>query len=199
MKEIRTIVFDLGNIIVDVNYRRFTDFMAWDYERFLDFYHTPFFREYETGKKSTEEFFEEICKFLPVKKNDSEKYKDTIHLTFPIRYEIWGLVHFLRKYYPINLLSNTNALDFENLDKWMDLRAPFNHVFTSYEQGCLKPSAEIYTAAEAMFGYKGSEILFFDDRQENIDGALRAGWNAVKVEKSEDIFRTLVEYGLFCG
>ena len=42
----------------------------------------------------------------------------------------------------------------------------------------LKPSREIFDAAAAEIGLPPEEILFIDDSQTNVDGALAAGWQA---------------------
>jgi hypothetical protein len=38
---------------------------------------------------------------------------------------------------------------------------------------------------------KPSEILFLDDNQENVDGALNVGLNAIKVNKGMDLFEEI--------
>jgi FMN phosphatase YigB (HAD superfamily) len=56
----------------------------------------------------------------------------------------------------------------------------------SHELGCAKPDPAIYLAATRRFGVAPSEILFFDDLAENVDGARRAGWRAELVDHEGD-------------
>jgi putative hydrolase of the HAD superfamily len=50
--------------------------------------------------------------------------------------------------------------------------------FFSGELGMAKPDDAIYAAVTSALGVDESEVVFFDDRQVNVDAARRAGWNA---------------------
>jgi HAD superfamily hydrolase (TIGR01509 family) len=43
----------------------------------------------------------------------------------------------------------------------------------------MKPAAKIYQALENMSGKRGQEILYIDDRQENIDAGAARGWQTI--------------------
>jgi HAD superfamily hydrolase (TIGR01509 family) len=43
----------------------------------------------------------------------------------------------------------------------------------------MKPAAKIYEALEAVSGRRGAEILYLDDRQENVDAGAARGWQVV--------------------
>ncbi len=51
----------------------------------------------------------------------------------------------------------------------------FRHAVWSHELLMRKPEPAIYTAAVKGLGVPAAEILFLDDRQENIDAAIAAG------------------------
>ena len=53
--------------------------------------------------------------------------------------------------------------------------------------GCMKPDAEIYKRAEELLGAQGREIVFFDDRPENVTEALAHGWQAVLYRSVTDV------------
>lgn len=48
--------------------------------------------------------------------------------------------------------------------------------FGSQQIGLRKPADEIYKHVEKVTGFSGSQILFFDDIEENIVAARRNGW-----------------------
>ncbi len=50
----------------------------------------------------------------------------------------------------------------------------FDNVFVSGELGLMKPDIRIYQYAARHLGIPVDEIIFFDDKQSNVDGALRA-------------------------
>jgi putative hydrolase of the HAD superfamily len=90
-------------------------------------------------------------------------------------------------------LSNTNALHWERMvtgrgGRPPDLPAPtLLHLrHASHLLGLVKPDAAIYEAFERETGFRGSQILFFDDLPENVDAARRLGWRAVAVDHTGD-------------
>jgi putative hydrolase of the HAD superfamily len=86
----------------------------------------------------------------------------------------------------------TAALSNSSHDHWQQMTAGFDafnrlrHRFGSHELGMRKPDAEIYRELESRLRVSPSDILFFDDLQENIDGALRCGWNACLIDPAGD-------------
>jgi putative hydrolase of the HAD superfamily len=74
---------------------------------------------------------------------------------------------------------------------------PFDHVTFSYEIGSVKPEPAIYQDAVAGLGLKPGEILFLDDRTENVEGARAAGLLAEVFSTWEEFLeQTLVRYDL---
>ena len=55
----------------------------------------------------------------------------------------------------------------------------------SYELGVAKPDPAFFAAAASQIGADPSTILFVDDSEKNVDGALRAGLKAVAWEVSQ--------------
>jgi putative hydrolase of the HAD superfamily len=68
--------------------------------------------------------------------------------------------------------------------------------FFSSEMGMAKPDDAIYIAATAALGVDGSEVVFFDDRQVNVDAARRAGWDAYLWTSGAAVRDTLRTMGL---
>jgi HAD superfamily hydrolase (TIGR01509 family) len=58
------------------------------------------------------------------------------------------------------------------------------HHLPSHRLGLQKPDPLIYRRAEQQLGYRGAEIVFFDDKIENVDAARAAGWNAEIIDPS---------------
>jgi putative hydrolase of the HAD superfamily len=51
------------------------------------------------------------------------------------------------------------------------------HHLPSHRLGLQKPDPKIYERLEQQLGYNGGQIIFFDDKVENIEGARAAGWH----------------------
>ncbi|MFZ0304283.1 MAG: HAD-IA family hydrolase [Terracidiphilus sp.] len=62
------------------------------------------------------------------------------------------------------------------------LRQYFKVAFSSCYVGLRKPHLEIYRRAIDILGLPAERILFIDDRQENVDGALQAGMKGIRFE-----------------
>ena len=79
------------------------------------------------------------------------------------------------------ILSNTNDI-------------AISHVL-SYECAALKPLARIYEITEQRTGCRGAEILFLDDKLENVEAAAQRGWQTIchaSVEESGAKVRNLL-------
>jgi FMN phosphatase YigB (HAD superfamily) len=85
-------------------------------------------------------------------------------------------------------LSNTNHVHWDQLLGLDGAAFPaieaLEHKHASHLLGCAKPDASIYRAFEREMRSAGAEILFFDDRQENIDTAGSLGWCAHRIDPS---------------
>ena len=82
-------------------------------------------------------------------------------------------------------LSNTSHSHWISLETLGPIRS-LSRRLASHHMGLLKPHAEIYRAAERELGAKPSEIVFFDDLEENIAGARACGWHAEQIDHDGD-------------
>lgn len=194
--KIKHVVFDLGNILVDVDYRRFTDAMGWDYGTFMTFFATDFFREFEIGKHSEDDFFIELNKYIPLKENDKQRYRDNIYKTFSVRPRTWARMHYLKKHYNVYLFSNTNSLDFNGIDKDIEIKRVLRFHYVSHIHGYIKPDPNAYKKFEDVFNIDPAETLFVDDREDNIEGARKAGWHAEVIGNENELFEVFEKYGI---
>ena len=56
------------------------------------------------------------------------------------------------------------------------------HHLPSHRLGLQKPDPKIYHRLERQLGYSGGEIIFFDDKIENVEGARAAGWHGAVID-----------------
>lgn len=76
------------------------------------------------------------------------------------------------------LVSNTNALHFDHLERRFDLRARFDHVALSHEVASMKPDAGLYLDALRGVDTPADRAWFVDDLQQNVEGARALGMRA---------------------
>ena len=83
-------------------------------------------------------------------------------------------------------LSNTDAEHWKTLREMGSISTLKTQIL-SFKMGFRKPAPEIYHAAEDLLDMPGSSILLLDDLQENVEAALRCGWQAFLIDPHESI------------
>ena len=178
------VAFDLGKVLVDFDYsiagRRLAmqaDMSPTDIQKYLD--HSPLLYRYETGLMSRQGFYEEVCR--------GTGYRGTLHEFASVFADIFSEMAEMtalhsevrRRGVPTYIFSNTNDIAIEHIRRNFPFFANFDGHILSYEVGAMKPAAKIYEALEAMSGKRGAEILYLDDRQENVEAGAARGWQVV--------------------
>jgi FMN phosphatase YigB (HAD superfamily) len=195
------VVFDLGKVLVDFDYsiagRRIaaqSNLSAAEVQNYLD--HSPLLFRYETGLMNRQEFFETVRNHTSFRGNLVEfgSFFADIFTEMP---EMTALHAGLRsKGIPTYIFSNTNDLAIEHIRRAFPFFANFDGYILSYEVGAMKPAAKIYEALEAMTGKRGAEIVYLDDRQENIDAGAARGWQTILQTESAKSRAAIERLGL---
>lgn len=125
--------------------------------------------------------------FLEVYK---EEYANVIYYK-----EIIEILYKTKKYCQIGILSNLTKLDKDRLVKQVDL-SKLDYVGLSFELEVMKPKNKIYQLVEEQTNIEPNNILFIDDRIDNIKGAQDRGWNTLLAtgEDSELIENKIKEF-----
>jgi putative hydrolase of the HAD superfamily len=91
---------------------------------------------------------------------------------------------------PTACLSNTNDPHWRLMaDPSSHTYFPFHkltHAFASHLVGLRKPDDAIYAHVERATRVPGERIVFFDDVEENVEGARRRGWRAYHIDPRPD-------------
>ena len=99
--------------------------------------------------------------------------------------------------YQLALLSNTNAVHWEYaLSNYSALLGEVTPHFVSHELGLAKPEAAIYRHVTTERGVAPADCVFIDDHAPNIDGARRAGLEAILLTDSAQLVSDLASYGV---
>ncbi len=93
--------------------------------------------------------------------------------------EILALVAKLRKTYKTGLLSNAHYEFLEPVIAKTHLNELFDTIVISSEVGMIKPQPEIYQYIVKQLGVKPSETVHIDDIVRHVEGAKRAGLQAI--------------------
>jgi len=178
------VAFDLGKVLVDFDYsiagRRLAaqaDLSAAEIQKFLD--HSPLLYRYETGLLTRAEFYREVSRGTGYRGSVMEfaaVFAD-IFTEMPAMTALHAAVR--RRGVATYIFSNTNDIAIEHIRRNFPFFAGFDGYIFSYEVGAMKPAAKIYEALESLSGKRGAEILYLDDRQENVDAGAARGWQVV--------------------
>ena len=98
----------------------------------------------------------------------------------------------------VGILSNTCHAHWDWIarQRYPVMTGPFDAAVLSFQVGAMKPDAAIYDAAERVAGVAPDEILFLDDRPENVAAATGRGWRAAECFGGEPAVRALSSHGL---
>ena len=182
----KLILFDWGNIVEshDVG---FGNIQAWN-ELFKacgyqgDETIFTLLGKYQLSKITTDKEFENTYYLMKDEFNLTASYKEFIdnyiRIFDNINYfkEVADYEHSLKDKCYIGILSNLTLYDKERLDKQVGL-SNYDYVFLSFELGLRKPNIEIYERVQSELPFSKEDILFIDDRTNNIESAKEFGWN----------------------
>jgi len=180
---IKNIIFDLGKVITDIHFQKTTEAFSKlgniDASKFISYQNqTTLFDDIETGKISPNTFRNEIRKLFNIQSSDSDINKAWNALIGKTDIETLELVNSLRPKFKTFILSNTNAIHIDCVNRQLlndyqieNLSSFFDAIYFSHEIKARKPNKEAYLFVLEKNKLKASETIFIDDKQENLDGA----------------------------
>ncbi|CDN32939.1 HAD superfamily hydrolase [Mucinivorans hirudinis] len=206
-KKIRNIIFDLGNVLWDIDIslsvRAFarlgltglkeTDIHPNNIGLFLDL---------EIGAITNAEFWAGLSKFNPTRQvSEAELSAAWNLLLLPIDFRRYELLDRLHNNYNVYLLSNTNLPHREYFLTRFFVENPAGREFESYFDRCFysdamhlrKPDPRIYSQLLEQAGIRAEESLFIDDNAPNLVGANEVGLHTYHLKKPEKIFNLFFE------
>ena len=197
MKKIKSIIFDLGAVLLNISYQKtIEEFDKLGIKNSSTFYskklQTNIFNLLETGEISESDFIKEIQKHCTEATNTQILYAwNAMLLDLPLnRVE---LLKQLKKDFNLYLLSNTNSIhitEFENKigsKQYKEFYQLFDKVYYSHKIGHRKPNAEAFQLIIEENNLIAEEILFIDDSPQHIEGAKKLGIKTYHLLDDEDV------------
>ena len=202
---IRAIVFDLGGVLIDLSFsscvRSFQEVLGYGrITELLDLSHQKgIYGDMEAGLITADAFRAAVLRDSRPGCVPSDVDRAMAGLLIGMDPAKVTLLEELAEKYAIYGLSNNNEISTARMheifeENGLDWRRVFRKEFLSYQMKMMKPSREIFDAAAAEIGLPPEEILFVDDSQKNVDGAVAAGWQAVLYVQGTDLGACLANY-----
>jgi 2-haloacid dehalogenase len=198
--EIKAVIFDIGNVLVEWQPERFYDAVI-GVERRKQMFETVDLHgmndEVDSGGPFQETIYNWAEKY-PEFRSEIRMWHDRwIEMAAPLIDLSWASLHALQaKGIPVFALSNFGIGSFAYAEsEYPELRA-FDQRYISGHMGVIKPASQIYQMLEEECGLPAESLLFTDDRKENIDAAANRGWYTHLFEGPEGWVDCLTTHGL---
>ena len=201
---IKNLIFDWGNVLIDVSMERFAK-SCEDYGiRFTEdevnsTHKAGFFLEYEKGNLSDGESRDEIRARAAIILSDEEIDSVWNRMLGNIPIEKLQLLCLLKDKYNLYLLSNTNSIHWNTFsNKCFDYRGLnvddfFKGIYLSYKLHTAKPESAIFRIAVADAGIDVRETLFIDDSSANCITAESLGMKTLEYKPDDDLMNCVLE------
>lgn len=199
---IEALLFDLGNVLIDVDFRR--AFAEWakaaniaEERVAARFEPDEAYCAHERGELSEAQYFASLRRSLGIDLSDGQ-FLSGWNAIFggPIE-GMESLVRGLSRRLPVYVFSNTNKAHRMHWEpRYRALLAPIREVICSCDIGCRKPDAAAFIKVAQLMGAAPSRIGFFDDLEENVAGARAAGLHAFRVRSAAEVSNALRRLGI---
>lgn len=200
MKQINTIVFDLGGVLVDWNpdyvYRTIfedEEKMRWFFANIC----TPAWNEEQDAGRSLKEATEELVTQFPEHEENIRAYYDrweemlggpiqgTVEILHKLKYEtrckLYALTNWSHETFPV-------ALDRYEFLHWFDGR------LVSGEEKTRKPFLKIYELLVERFSIDASKAIYIDDNARNLGPAAQLGFSTIHFHSPAQLQEELNKY-----
>ena len=199
MQKTEAIVFDLGGVILDIDYNLTrTAFEELGVHNFDEMYSQSsadmLFSNLETGKISEENFFIEINKCTGLQLSPAEIKQAWCAMLLNFREKSLLFLDELKPKYKLFLLSNTNHIHIPEFNKIYNTKkrerpfaAYFEKDYYSCEIGLRKPDAVCYDWVLQKEKLVPAKTIFVDDSAQNVEAAKLAGMQTILLEPGKYI------------
>lgn len=192
----RNLVFDFGKVLVEYDFVDFFRRLIPDARRCMQLASImtddETLRRFDREEKPIEELVKDLISENPAFEDEirlfAERYPEIITGEMPGMKEL--LVRLKGEGFSLYGLSNWCSKVYVTMGQYDIFQLMDGYVISS-EEHLVKPEAGIYHRLYEKFGLKPEECIFADDKQENIEGALRTGMRGIVFENAAQYEREL--------
>ncbi len=191
MKKIKNIIFDLGGVLLTIDYFKTEKaFIDLGVHNFAELYSqqkaAPLFENLETGKIENLTFYNQLREAANLTLSNEQIEKAWCAMLLHFEPKILEWLQDIGTRYNIYLFSNTNRIHHQAFYKLYHQQTGndnfdrfFIKAWYSHDLGMRKPYPEAYTKLLDLEQLKADETLFIDDSEVNIIGAEKAGLQTI--------------------
>jgi putative hydrolase of the HAD superfamily len=197
--KIRTVLFDLGNVLVHIDPEAPIRVLGISSEvdlRLYKKYIPEYVYHFEKGNLVADQLFDLLGDIFENRYTYEEMRYAFMSI---IGHPVAGMDAIIKKAAQkahVALASNTNDLHFDHCRRAVPAVRLLHHHYLSYQIGALKPDAEFYRHIINDLEADPETIFFIDDRQENVTAAMKEGIRAHRFTSIEVLKGELRSLGL---
>ena len=202
MKNIKAIVFDAYGTLFDVNSaaEKCKDKIGDKWEVFAGHWRTTqleytwlrsLMKRHKNFWQVTEDSLDKSMKVFKIDDAMKNKLLDLYKVLSPYPEAKEVLKSLKAKKYKLAILSNGTPSLLNELVKSNNLNDIFNDIFSIEEVGIYKPDAKVYDMPLKKYQIKNEEIAFLSANTWDVSGGGNYGYNAIWVNRNNDIFDNL--------
>ena len=200
----KAIIFDMGGVLVDLDIegckRAFVENLGFhEIHTILDPCHQKgIIGDLEEGLVEGDEFRAYVLERSNPGVKPHQVDEALWHILLSIAPEKIDLLKRLSGKYDLYMLSNNNSVCLPRAEVMFEeagfpMYENFKKCYMSFQMKALKPSEKFYKAVVADIALPAEEMIFVDDSQTNVDGAIAAGLPAVYYKPGTDLARVLAD------
>jgi putative hydrolase of the HAD superfamily len=187
MQDCNAVIFDLGGVLLDINYQATEKALRGllgprSDQYYLQTKQSPLFDDLETGRIQPDQFHQGLCDLAGMTLHADAINEAWNAMLGRLPRERMAFVQKVARRRRVFLLSNTNAIHKAAFDKIIaedlagqNFDACFEAAYYSHLLGLRKPHPEIYRYVTDRHGLDPARTLFIDDNRDNVEGARQAG------------------------
>ena len=195
--EYKVILFDLGGVLLKLRDPISAFELPIDESEFLrTWIVSPSVRALESGQIDGEEFSKRMITEMQLPMSWQEllrRFNNWPDGFYPKAIELLARIP---SQYSCAILSNTNAVHWQQVDVPGNFGNRFERYFLSYESGLLKPDSESFLQVIASYACRPGDILFYDDNPLNVAAAADVGMIAVRIQGEDELEAGLIAAGI---
>lgn len=185
-KSIDNIVFDVGNVLVDFDWKGYMVTLGFDDEVINDLSNTlmsdPLWNEFDRNTRPYDDIVEEFCQKYPAHAAEMRTFTHSVEKTIHcLPFTHTWLQDLKRKGYKLYILSNWSQQTYERSSEELSFEQYMDGAIWSFKVKTIKPEKEIYEKLIDTYHLDPSRTVYLDDRQENLDGAKPFGFQTLLV------------------
>ncbi|WP_425642936.1 HAD-IA family hydrolase [Marinomonas gallaica] len=201
MAKIEVVLFDLGNVLVDLGTQEdfakvFQVEAGSESELWEMWLKSPSVKAFDSGQISLPVFVERLLKETRSKVDPHYFNENFINWPKGLFQGTVELVRSIPPHYHRAVLSNTNDAHWGRLMDEMGLSGCFHSYFASHQVGAVKPDLPVFDYVINELGVEPEQILFLDDNLVNVAAALEKGMLAEQVKGIACAQEILYTYGV---